>query len=64
VTLVDWLRLAIFVLQIAPQDIHGRVVDETMIENLVTERSGMTLSGEMDTIMQPIETLLPAPASE
>jgi len=50
-------------LQIAPQEIQGRVVDEAMIENLVTERNGMTLSGEMDTIVQVIETLFPVPAS-
>ena len=63
-TLIDWLRLANFVLQIDPQEIHGRVVDETMTEDLVTESNGMALSAEMDAIMQAIETLFDVPASE
>jgi LCP family protein required for cell wall assembly len=63
-TLVDWLRLARFALQIDPEAIHGRVIDETMTDDLVTEKSGTALAGEMDEIMDAIETLFDVPPAE
>ena len=63
-SLLDWVRLAHLATQIDPQDIHGRVIDETMTEDYVTEKSGMALSGEMDEIKEVIETLFDVPPVE
>lgn len=64
-TLLDWVRLARFAMQIDPKDIHGRVIDETMTEDYVTEKSGLALAGDMDAIAEVIETLFDVePADE
>ncbi|MDH7485396.1 MAG: LCP family protein [Anaerolineae bacterium] len=64
-SLLDWVRLAYLATQIDPQDIHGRVIDETMTEDYITEAGGMALSGEMEEIKEVIETLFDVPpASE
>jgi len=60
-TLPRWAQLAYLATQIDPQDIHGRVIDETMTEDYVTEAGGMALSGEMDEIKEVIETLFDVP---
>lgn len=64
-TLMDWVRLAHLAMQIAPKDIHGRVIDETMTDDYVTEEGPTSdLVPQMDEIKEVIDTIFDVAAVE
>ena len=65
-TLMDWLRLASLAIQIDPKDIHGRVIDETMTDDYVTEEGPTSdLLADVEKVKEVIDTLFDvAPLAE